>query len=320
MSEPHPTHDEEPQSIVPGVVRLAATAWWHTTEWTVGNSIRATTRIIEVALRPEKAGDLLRDFRDAARELVGMTDLEERVRSAGPTPEAARKVAESMPGGAVALRVVESVTAPASEPEQGPVRVVPDRRNGAEPTLRARGDELLHRSRDVRYQEESHPAYERLLDSLAPDEARILRLMLFDGPQPAVDVRTGGPLGLISSRLLAAGLSMIGARAGLRYVERVPAYLNNLNRLGLIWFSRETLRDPLRYQVLEAQPDVLEATHSVGQAKIVRRSIHLTPFGEGFCRASLVPDRELLAKLPEHANPERARNPQPPSPVSGADE
>jgi hypothetical protein len=225
-----------------------------------------------------------------------------------------------MPGGAVALRVVESVTAPASEPEQGPVRVVPDRRNGAEPTLRARGDELLHRSRDVRYQEESHPAYERLLDSLAPDEARILRLMLFDGPQPAVDVRTGGPLGLISSRLLAAGLSMIGARAGLRYVERVPAYLNNLNRLGLIWFSRETLRDPLRYQVLEAQPDVLEATHSVRQAKIVRRSIHLTPFGEGFCRASLAPDSERLADLPEHANPEKPRDPQPPSPVSDADE
>jgi hypothetical protein len=137
--------------------------------------------------------------------------------------------------------------------------------------------------------------------------------MLLDGPQPAVDIRTGGPLGLISSRLLAPGLSMIGARAGLRYVERVPAYLNNLNRLGLIWFSRETLRDPLRYQVLEAQPDVLGATHSVRQAKIVRRSIHLTPFGEGFCRASLVRDAELLASLPEHASPEKRRAPRPPA-------
>ena len=42
--------------------------------------------------------------------------------------------------------------------------------------------------------------------------------------------------------LVAPGLSMIGAEAGCRYVERVPAYLNNLYRLGLIWFSREPLR------------------------------------------------------------------------------
>ena len=48
---------------------------------------------------------------------------------------------------------------------------------------------------------------------------------------------------------------MIGAEAGCRHLDDVPAYLNNLFRLGLIWFSREPLADPLRYQVLEAQPD-----------------------------------------------------------------
>jgi hypothetical protein len=182
-----------------------------------------------------------------------------------------------------------------------------------EDLLRTRGEELLYKSRDVHYEEDAHPAYERLLDSLAPDEARILRLLLLEGPQPAVDIRTGGPIGLLSSQLIAPGLSMIGPRAGLRYVERVPAYLNNLNRLGLIWFSRETLRDPLRYQVLEAQPDVLEAIHSVRQAKIVRRSIHLTPFGEGFCRASLMPSEAGPVELPEHGSPEKPRAPHPPA-------
>ena len=52
---------------------------------------------------------------------------------------------------------------------------------------------------------------------------------------------------------------MIGAEAGCRHLDDVPAYLNNLFRLGLIWFSREPLEDPLRYQVLEAQPEVVEA-------------------------------------------------------------
>ena len=137
--------------------------------------------------------------------------------------------------------------------------------------------------------------------------------MLLEGPQPAVDVRTGGPVGIVRSRLLAPGLSMIGPRAGCRYVDRVPSYLNNLFRLGLIWFSRETLRDPQRYQVLEAQPDVLAAIKSVRQAKVVRRSIHLTPFGEDFCRVCLSADDSVLEGLPAHSMPpETPSAPQPP--------
>lgn len=186
--------------------------------------------------------------------------------------------------------------------------------DGTNDVLRVEGAALLERSRDVRYSEDAHPAYERILTELAPDEARILRLLLLDGPQPAVDVRTGGPLGMISSRLIAPGLTMIGARAGCRYVERVPSYLNNLFRLGLVWFSRETLRDPMRYQVLEAQPDVLEAAHSVPYAKFVRRSIHLTPFGEDFCRVCFMEDVERADVLPEHSlPPEVDKSPQPPT-------
>ena len=83
----------------------------------------------------------------------------------------------------------------------------------------------------------------------------------------------------------------------------MPAYLNNLFRLGLVWFSRETLRDVHQYQVVEAQPDVLEAMHSVRYAKVVRRSIHLTPFGEDFCRACLVLDDADIVNLPKHAQP-----------------
>jgi hypothetical protein len=117
-------------------------------------------------------------------------------------------------------------------------------------------------------------------------------------------VRTGGPVGLVSSRLVAPGLNMVGPRAGLRYLDQVPSYLNNLFRLGLVWFSREALRDHGEYQVLEAQPDVLDALHSVRFPKIVRRSIHLTPFGEQFVRQALV-DEAIGASgdLPEHDAP-----------------
>jgi Abortive infection alpha len=151
--------------------------------------------------------------------------------------------------------------------------------------LRERGAELLARSADVAQSEDLHPAYARILDNLSPDEARILRLFATDGPQPAVDIRRGLPL---VSELVAPGISMIGAEAGCRHPDRVAAYLDNLNRLGLIWFSREPLRDINPYQVLEAQPEAVEAMRDAGRtSRTVRRSIHLTPFGTDFCRVCL---------------------------------
>src|SRR5215212_8488318 len=133
--------------------------------------------------------------------------------------------------------------------------------------LRRRGEKLLRLSADVNYEEDSHPAYARILDVMAPDEARILRLLSERGAQPAVDVRTGGPLGVgvVATELVAPGLNLLGAEAGCRHLDRVPAYLNNLFRLGLIWFSREQVGDHLRYQVLEAQPEVVAALDEAGR-------------------------------------------------------
>jgi nucleotide-binding universal stress UspA family protein len=306
---PGPAESDDLIHALPGLARLAVTVAWHTTGWTVERSAKATRRVAHVAVHPGEAGDLVEDVarsaRAVARDLFGLADLD-------PTPaaDAARKVVDATPAGTVARRVADAVVTGSSGSSRRN-----GSRNGAVPSLQIKGQELLYKSRDVNYEEDGHPAYERLVESLAPDEARILRLLLLNGPQPSIDVRTGGPLGLITSRLIAPGLNMIGPRAGLKYVERVPSYLTNLNRLGLVWFSRETLRDPERYQVLEAQPEVLEAVHSVRYAKIVRRSIHLTPFGEGFCRAALLSDTERMAPLPEHASPSRRREPQAPLPT-----
>jgi hypothetical protein len=281
--------DEGPEGLdaIPGLARIALSAGWHTAGWAVRTSFGVPRRMLELALSPEKAIDLARDVRDAA-----------------PMPTPGRS----------------------SDERSGPPTDPPSMENGDKPaehaevarTLREEGEQLLRRSRDVRYEVDAHPAYERILSELAPDEGRILRLLLVDGPQPAVDIRTGGPVGLVRSRLIAPGLSMIGARAGCRYVDRVPSYLNNLFRLGLVWFSRETLRDPLDYQVLEAQPEVLGAIHSVRHAKVVRRSIHLTPFGEDFCRVCLTPEATVMQDLPQHsAPPETTTSPQPPTEKMG---
>jgi hypothetical protein len=91
----------------------------------------------------------------------------------------------------------------------------------------------------------------------------------------------------IGSHVVAPGLTMIGDHAGALHVDRVPAYLSNLFRLGLIWFSRDPVKELQPYQVLEAQPMVTQAMKATGRATTVRRSIRLTPFGEQFCAACL---------------------------------
>lgn len=277
----HESEPAEPQSqlnagdlvrAAPGLARIAASAWWRTAGWTVENSVRAGSRVLRAALSGESAAKLIEDagaeIRDQARRLLEVSELEDRLRGVGA--------------------------------ERGvPKRRTSDRRDGEprEQTLRELGEELLRQSADVSYREDAHPAYERILGELAPDEGRILRFLYREGAQPSVDVRAGRNFNL-TSELVAPGLSMIGQQSGARYLDRVPAYLNNLYRLGLIWFSREPLENPLDYQVLEAQPEVIEAMRGAGRGKTVRRSIHLTPFGEDFCEVCLPVNTAELDALP----------------------
>jgi hypothetical protein len=168
--------------------------------------------------------------------------------------------------------------------------------------LRERGAELLRRSADVHAADTTHPAFARILENLAPDEARILRLLAVQGAQPSIDIRSSPPLG-IGSEMVAAGLSMIGRAAGCREPDHVHAYLANLYRLGLIWFSREQLEDQGEYQVLEAQPEVQVAMSEAGRTRTVRRSIHLTAFGKEFCETCMPLDTGEIDMLPRSKSP-----------------
>ncbi len=292
MSAHDPDHgrDSAGSDDIPGMLRVAASATWHTAEWGIQTYLRTGRRVFD-ALTPDAARLLAGDAEKAARELAQVSGVDRRVRDATASSETLKSASDAV------SRMVSAGSGTRAAPR---------------PSLQEEGDALMRRSRDVWNEEQGHPAYQRILSELAPDEGRVLMLLLSQGPQPSVDVRTGGPAGFISSHLIAPGLTMIGARAGLRYPEQVPAYLNNLYRLGLVWFSRETLRDALQYQVVEAQPDVLEAMHSVRWARIVRRSIHLTPFGEDFCHACLVPDAVEPETLPEHAMPSPDEHAEPP--------
>lgn len=271
-------------ATVPGLARVAGAAAANTALWGARTSLRTSWRLAKATV---DRGELTSLTRDAIGVLDNVVVFANAVLGT-PVASLAR-----VPGMATVTELVPLG-------HDGPVDETPE-------GLRRRGAALLDRSADVTIQDDGHPAYSRILTELAPDEARILRLMIEKGPQPSVDVRTGG---FGASELVAPGLQMIGPRAGVRKVNSVPAYLNNLFRLGLIWFSKEPIDDPEGYQVLEAQPDVLHAFHSVRFPKIVRRSIHLTPFGEGFARMVLIANADKA--FPEHAAPLASEESAPP--------
>ena len=280
-SEPR-VRDEQPEDVslaaaLPGLARIAALASIRLVEWTAGAYVRAGSRLVRAAAAGEPPGEVLQQTGD---ELLGyLRDL------LGVGANGDERGDERVPHEPVVDAEVVEYETPPSKAE-----------------LRERGAELLRRSADVSDEDETHPAYARILGQLAPDEARILRLLVMEGPQPSVDVRSGGPIGMIKDELLAPGLNMIGMEAGVRHQERVKSHLNNLYRLGLIWFSREQLEDQARYQVLEAQPEVAEPIAEAGRARTIRRSIHLTPFGLDFCRTCLPLDTVEIDALPRQSD------------------
>jgi hypothetical protein len=259
--EPEPSRLEELVRAAPGLARIVVDVSWRGATGVANAYVNGASQIIRAASRGESTSQVIQEARASVRaygrDLLGISDTAEG--RSGSSRSAQRSGSEQ-----------EDLSTEA---------------------LQRRGQELLHQSADIRLDEDSHPAYMRILDSLAPDEARILRFLAHSGPQPSVDVRSGLPL---ASELIAQGRTMIAQEAGCRYSDRVYAYLNNLHRLGLIWFSRETIRDTQRYQLLEAQPAVVEAKAEGGRlARTVRRSIVLTPFGEDFC-AICLPREELV--------------------------
>jgi hypothetical protein len=235
----------------PGLARVAAVSWWHMVTWTVDAGVSGTTYVARRAMAGEPASTIIQeavtDLRTAAWRALGLTD---------------RPDASGVP---------ERIQA-----------------HDASPTdLQRRGSELMRRANDVHVVEDTHPAFARILTEITPDEARILRFLYLDGPQPAIDVRTNRPFG-IGSELIAGGLNMIAEHAGCVHLDRVNPYLTNLSRLGLVEFSKEQVSNPKRYQVVEAQPKVTDALKRAGRLpKMIQRSILLTAFGEEFCRTCL---------------------------------
>ncbi|QLY34254.1 DUF4393 domain-containing protein [Nocardia huaxiensis] len=229
-----------PVRTATGVLRVAVSAAVEASAWGLGTALGVTGIVLRGSMAGQPPRDILTEAGAQVRDSV-------RQALGVPTP-----------------RTAEAVTEPVS----------------AATELRARGAELLRRSADFHEDDTHHPAYSRILGELTPDEARIIRYLYLDGPQPILEVRTG--------RTSAGEFNLLGEDAGLRYPNRVETYLINLDRLGLVDIAREPLGNPNRYQLLEALPEVRQRLKRASfGTKVLYRTIELTSFGAGFVRTCL---------------------------------
>src|SRR3954453_636607 len=244
----------------PGIARVAAVSAVQALSWGIGASIASANYLARRALDGQPATTIVQDAANDLRRSA--------LRALGVQLDGVPNVSLGLTIGGVSG---ERPVPPDASPRE----------------LQKRGEELMRRSNDVHVVEDTHPAFARILSEITPDEARVLRFLYLEGPQPTLDIRTWRLLG-IGSELVAAGMNMIGEHAGLRNIDRIDLYLTNLSRLGLLDFSSEQVSNPTRYQVIEAQPKVAAALKTAGRApKLVQRSVRLTSFGEELVRTCL---------------------------------
>jgi hypothetical protein len=130
-------------------------------------------------------------------------------------------------------------------------------RQGA--TMRERYLNLLAAAMDGETSARVHPAFLAVLRQLVPDEVRIVSLFLHDGPFPLISVgaryRFGERLGTELRYF-----SKLGVDAGCEEPARVPLYIDNLCRLGLVELRPVRVADDTRsFRSLEDSPEVKAA-------------------------------------------------------------
>jgi hypothetical protein len=236
------------------IARVATAMTQRATGYSMESGIRTGTRMTYAAATAESPADLLTETRAIALDELQRTGID--------------------------IGAEQSDWLEAHEEE------MVDRRPVTAEVLRERGEKLLSKSAEVGRDEGIHPAFPSILDELAADEARILRLLATEGTQAAMDVRDRGYVPFKSS-LVAEDLTRVGADAGCRHPERTPIYLQNLERLGLTTFSDDPIDDLKRYQVLEAQPHIEAARDAAKRPKTVYGSLYLSELGVEFCETCL---------------------------------
>jgi hypothetical protein len=148
--------------------------------------------------------------------------------------------------------------------------------------LSDRLQEILERSIDQTREQGRRAYFERILERLTPDEARILAALSDGSPFPLIHVGWGSPFGELKRRVQ-ENVSSIGRRAGVMVPELVPRYVAHLRELGLVETGPEDPSLGVQYEIVETDEiarSAMKRIEAEGRTpRVARRTLRIAPLG-----------------------------------------
>lgn len=171
------------------------------------------------------------------------------------------------------------------------------RYTGSEEALSDLYANLLAASMDKTTATTAHPAFTEIIKQLTPDEARLIALFPSEPYMPLIDIRRGTKVGgSVESFVTAyANHSELGDMAKCEHLDLVPAYLDNLVRLGLAeitegrYYTAPGVYDSLENsQTAKAFKEAIEKNPQY-VCEFNRKFVGITTLGKQFARVCVVP-------------------------------
>jgi hypothetical protein len=186
------------------------------------------------------------------------------------------------------LEVPQQFFGPAAPEEQRVMMLVQDANTDPAP-LRTAMTELLSRSGESTAGRSKEYLFGTIVSQLVPDEARVLAA-LAEGKRYAVVDVVAKHVGRSAGRPVLTNASLIGAAAAVTPARNVATYLTRLQQFGLVEFGPAADELAEEYDKLAVDGLVQDARAQIernrlGSAKLIRKSVALSPLGMEFWSA-----------------------------------
>ncbi|MGE8189740.1 DUF4393 domain-containing protein [Pseudomonas sp. NPDC086278] len=164
------------------------------------------------------------------------------------------------------------------------------RYTGHEESLSDMYANLLAAAMDKNTAGDAHPAFVEIIKQLTPDEAKLIDYFLTENTFPLVSLRQRHKGTDSGGRDVAVNMSLFGEAAKVELLDQVPAYLDNLCRLGLIGIPRGYIYlDKSLYSDLENSQRVQACKQAIVsnpefECRLRRGAVMITNFGAQFGR------------------------------------
>ncbi len=154
--------------------------------------------------------------------------------------------------------------------------------HSANQRLNARLCELLEHSQIQTREQAETNYFLTILESLVPDQARILSALSEGAGYPLIHVEAGSRFAW--THYAVECVSSVGKNAGVQCSDLTHIYVQHLRRLGLVTIEPTEHSQTMKYEILETEAIVrkeLEQLKKNGlRSRIIRHTLRISDFGE----------------------------------------